>query len=277
MSVLQAAADALRSGEQAVLVTVIGVKGSAPRRGGARMLVYGDGRSVGTVGGGQWEYLLVQEALEALALGRSRRVAKHLTQELGMCCGGAMEAMVEVLDPNPELHMWGAGHVAQRCAPLAIGLGFRVRVYDAREELLALPAFNGCTRIEGEPRRTLPALGTADYGLILTHDHKLDQDLVEALLPQPFAYLGMIGSRAKVTRFFQRLEVSGMDTALFTKLSAPVGLAIGAVTPAEIAVSIMGELVQVRRGQRETYNLSNAKLPARKGEALPPGLREDGS
>lgn len=276
MRVLQAAADALRMGEAAVLVTVIGVKGSAPRRGGARMLVYADGRSLGTVGGGQWEYLLVQEALEALKLGRSRRVAKHLTQELGMCCGGAMEAMVEVLDPNPELHIWGAGHVAQRTAPLALGLGFRVRVYDAREELLGLPAFDGCTRIEGAPRRTLPALGSTDYGLILTHDHQLDQDLVHALLPQPFAYLGMIGSRAKVTRFFQRLEVAGMDTALFTKLSAPVGLALGAVTPAEIAVSIVAELVQVRRGQRETYNLSTAKLPARRGQALPPALRDEG-
>lgn len=275
MRVLQAAADALRSGDSAVLVTVIGVMGSAPRRGGARMLVYADGRSLGTVGGGQWEYLLVQEALDALKLGRSRRVARHLTQELGMCCGGAMEAMVEVLDPNPDLHIWGAGHVAQQTAPLALGLGFRVRVYDAREELLELPAFDGCVRVEGEPRRSLPVLGGADYGLILTHDHQLDQDLVQALLPQPFAYLGMIGSRAKVTRFFQRLEVAGMDTALFTKLSAPVGLALGAVTPAEIAVSIVAELVQVRRGQRETFNLSQAKLPARRGDALAPALRDD--
>jgi len=275
MRILQAAADVLRQGDIAVLVTVIGVQGSAPRRGGARMLVYPDGRTLGTVGGGQWEFVLVREALEALEHGRSRRVAKHLTRELGMCCGGAMEAMLEVLDPNPDLHIWGAGHVAQQTAPLALGLGFRVRVYDEREELIELAAFDGCVRIEGEPLRTLPELGGSDYGLIVTHDHQLDQGLVQALLPQPFAYLGMIGSRAKVTRFFQRMEVAGMDPTLFTKLSAPVGLALGAVTPEEIAVSIVAELVQVRRGKRDPRNLSAFQLPARKGQALPPALRED--
>lgn len=239
------------------------------------MLVYPDGRTLGTVGGGQWEFVLVREALEALEHGRSRRVAKHLTRELGMCCGGAMEAMLEVLDPNPDLHIWGAGHVAQQTAPLALGLGFRVRVYDEREALIELAAFDGCVRIEGEPLRTLPELGGSDYGLIVTHDHQLDQGLVQALLPQPFAYLGMIGSRAKVTRFFQRMEVAGMDPTLFTKLSAPVGLALGAVTPEEIAVSIVAELVQVRRGKRDPRNLSAFQLPARKGQALPPALRED--
>lgn len=275
MKVLRAAADALQHGRAAVLVTVIGVKGSAPRRGGARMLVYADGSSLGTVGGGHWEHLLVQEALEALALGRSRRVAKHLTQELGMCCGGAMEAMLEVLDTHPELHVWGAGHVAQQLVPLALGLDFQLHVYDDRDALLDLPAFDGCTRIPGDPRDTLPSLGPGDFGLILTHDHQLDQDLVRLLLPAPFAYLGMIGSRAKVTRFFQRLQAAGMSPELFTKLSAPVGLSLGAVTPQEIAVSIAAELIQVRRGQRAIHNLSTPKLQARPAPALPPALRDD--
>lgn len=274
MRVLIAAAEASQSGTPAALVTVIGVKGSVPRRGGARMLVYADGTTTGTVGGGAWEHLLVSEALEALELRENRRVARNLTKELGMCCGGAMEAMIEVLDLQPELHLWGAGHVAQALAPLLPTLGFRVQVYDPRPELLEHPAFADFQRHEGDPRLRLPALGPADYGLILTHDHQLDQDLVEALLPLPFAYLGMIGSRAKVTRFFQRLQVAGMDPGLFTKLSAPVGLSLGAQTPAEIAVSIAAELILVRRGhQQPPAPMSSKDLPARQGDAVAPALR----
>jgi len=109
--------------------------------------------------------------------------------------------------------------------------------------------------------------GPRAWHLIVTHSHALDQDLVEHLLPQDLGWVGLIGSRAKVARFLVRLRAGGMDPALFRRLSAPVGLDIGAVTPGEIAVSIVAELVRVRRGsQKPPVALSEVPLAARGGD-----------
>lgn len=277
MFVLHAATEAMAAGRLAALVTVTNVNGSAPRHGGARMLVHGDGRIVGTIGGGAWEHRVIREALEALAEGVPRMVRAHLTRDLGMCCGGAMEAFVEPLESTPDLVVYGAGHVGTATARMAAAAGFRVTVVDDREDLLEdalLP--EGVRRIEGDPRRLLAQLpsGPLSHHLVVTHDHGLDQDLVERLLPTDLAWLGLIGSRAKVTRFFVRFRAAGMDPALFTRLSAPVGLDIGAETPAEIAVSIVAELVRLRRrADRPPTPLSESPLPARGGAAVAPALR----
>lgn len=269
MYVLQAAADAMATGRPAALVTVTHVNGSAPRHGGARMVVYGDGQIVGTVGGGAWEHRVIREALEALRARAPRTVRAHLTRDLGMCCGGAMEAFVEPLESTPDLVVYGAGHIGAATARMAASAGFRVTVVDERDELLEsadLPA--GVRRVEGDPRLLLPRLptGPRSHHLVVTHDHALDQDLVERLLPEHLAWLGLIGSRAKVTRFFIRFRAAGMDPALFARLSAPVGLDIGAETPGEIAISIVAELVRVRRrAQRPPVPLSEHALPARGG------------
>lgn len=277
MKVLQAAAEAMQSGRAAALVTVVGVNGSAPRASGARMLVYGDGEIVGTVGGGTFEHRLIAQAVEAIAEGRPRRYAVHLTRDLGMCCGGAMEAFIEPLAPVEHLVIYGAGHVGAAVAALARTLGFDVTVVDERDEWLTAGRFPGCTRLLGDPLRQLDGLpwGPLAYHLIVSHSHALDQDLVERLLPRPLAWLGLIGSRTKIARFFLRLQASGMDPALFRRLSAPVGLDIGAETPEEIAVAIAAELVRVRRrSARPTLALSELPLPARGGDgrALAPAL-----
>lgn len=276
MHVLQAATAAILEGRPAALVTVIGVNGSAPRRGGARMLVFGDGRIVGTVGGGAWEHRLIAEARVAITAGEPRVVRAHLTRDLGMCCGGAMEAFVEPLESTPDLIIHGAGHVGAATARMAHAAGFRVTVVDDRPELLEeadLP--DAVRRIEGDPRLMLDRLPKSPlaYHLVVTHDHSLDQDLVERLLPEDIAWCGLIGSRAKVTRFFVRFRAAGMDPALFPRLSAPVGIDIGAETPEEIAISILAELVRVRRrSTRPPAPLSEAPLPARGGPAVAPAL-----
>lgn len=277
MRVLQAAADAMREGRRAALVTVIGVDGSAPRASGARMLVQDDGAIVGTVGGGAWEHRLIAEAQDAIRLGRSRRVSVHLTRDLGMCCGGAMEAFVEPLRPVEQLVIHGAGHVGTALAKLAMELGFSVTVVDERPEWLDAARLPGARLVLCDPRRALGDLpeGPLAWHLVVTHSHQLDQDLIEALLPRDLAWLGLIGSRAKVARFLLRLHAAGMDPALFSRLSAPVGLDIGAETPEEIAVSIAAELVRVRRGvRRDPVPLSEIPLPARGGDgkAHPPAL-----
>jgi xanthine dehydrogenase accessory factor len=242
------------------------------------MVVHRDGSIVGSVGGGAWEHRVIREALAALEEGVPRTVRLNLTRDLGMCCGGSMEAFVEPLEPTPDLVVYGAGHVGAATARMASAAGFRVTVVDERDELLeeaSLP--DAVRRVEGDPRRMMDRLpnGPLSHHLVVTHDHSLDQDLVETLLPTDLAWIGLIASRAKVARFFVRFRAAGMDPDLFTRLSAPVGLDIGAETPEEIAVSIVAELVRVRRRTNRTpAPLSQAELPARGGVAVAPALRD---
>lgn len=282
MKVFEAAAAAMRAGRPAAMVTVVGVDGSAPRASGARMLVYADATIVGTVGGGAWEHRLISEAVAAIEEGRPRRVGLHLTRDLGMCCGGAMEAFVEPLRLTEQLVIYGAGHVGAATARLGLGLGFEVTVVDERPEWLDPARLPGCALVDRDPLRALDLLpqGPLAYHLVVTHSHGLDQDLVEALLPRPLAWLGLIGSRAKVARFLLRYRAAGVDPALFSRLCAPVGLDIGAETPEEIAISIAAELVRVRhKVGRPPIPLSEIPLPARGGDGRshpPGGEKEEG-
>src|SRR6185436_2482021 len=111
MKVLEAAITAMRTGEPSALVTVTKIGGSTPRSSGARMLVHADGRIVGTVGGGTFEHRAIEEAIAAIRAGAPRTYAVHLTRDLGMCCGGAMEAYIEPLATQEHLVIYGAGHV----------------------------------------------------------------------------------------------------------------------------------------------------------------------
>ncbi|MEZ4321095.1 MAG: xanthine dehydrogenase accessory protein XdhC [Myxococcota bacterium] len=269
MDVLEAAVAAVRSGRRAALVTVIAVRGSTPRNPGSRMLVRDDGSTVGTIGGGTFEHRVTAVALEALATGRPARYDAHLTRDLGMCCGGEMSVYVEPLMPREPLVVYGAGHVAHALAPIASALGFEVTVVDDRDDLNTAERFPDAERVVSDAAEHARGLGSdpARYVLIVTHDHQLDQQLCEVLLPLDQRWVGMIGSRAKVAKFFVRLRAAGMDEALFAKLCAPVGLAIGAETPAEIAISIAGELVRVRRAvEGPSEPLSQAPIPARGGD-----------
>ncbi len=272
----QALLAAGEAGEHVALATVIGVDGSAPRGAGARMLVWPDGRTLGTVGGGNFELQVTRAALDALREGRPRRFAVHLTRDLGMCCGGAMEVYIEPMVPRERLIVFGAGHVARPTAVIARELGFDVTVVDARDEYATPERFPGVTLVNEDPRRWARRLKTdaRTWILVVTHDHALDQDLLELLLPGTYAWLGLIGSRAKVAKFFLRLRAAGVDEALFARVSAPVGLDLGAETPEEIAVAIAAEIVRVRRGVlRAPAPLSEIPIPARGGDGVahPPG------
>ena len=120
------------------LVQIIDVQGSTPRHSSARMLVYDDGSIVGTVGGGRFEFELIRVAVECISTGLSRRYSAHLTRDLGMCCGGTMEAFIEPLTVTADLVIYGAGHVGRATARLASGLDFRVQLIDDRADQLAL-------------------------------------------------------------------------------------------------------------------------------------------
>lgn len=278
MNVFAAAAEAWGAGRKAALATVIEAAGSTPRSAGARMLVYANGDTVGTIGGGALEHAVIARARAAIESGRPERYAVHVVRDLGMCCGGRVEVYVEPLFVRVPLVVFGAGHVAAALAPIATALEFDVTVVDARPELATDERFPGCRVVLADAVSFARGLGDHPeaHWLVVTHDHQLDQELLEILLPRTSAWLGMIGSRGKVTRFLTRLEAAGMDPTLFTKLCAPVGLDIGAETPTEIAVSIAAELVRVRRrADRPAVPLSTIPLPARgaDGAARPEAWR----
>jgi xanthine dehydrogenase accessory factor len=167
-----------------------------------------------------------------------------------MCCGGEMVVHLEVLEAQPRLVIFGAGHVARPLAKLAVECGFAVTVVDARAEWLSGERFPSSVRTIRDPEafaREWQATAT-DFAVVTTHDHGLDQKVVQALLPKALRYTGLIGSLAKQRKFALRLRARGASDADIARLRTPVGLAIGARTPEEIAVSIVAELVSVRRG-----------------------------
>lgn len=246
----QAVAALVASGGRGALATVIAASGSTPQQPGARLLLREDGSRVGTVGGGAFEHAVIGHLETALADGRPRVVALDLARDLGMCCGGRMEVFVERIEGRARLILFGAGHVAKAVADLAPGLGFSVTVVDEREELNDEERFPGAERILAEPRDARERLGVTadDWLLVLTHDHRLDEEALDTYARGPHAYLGMIGSRRKVLRILQRIEARAGLPPL-DRVYAPVGLDLGAVTPEEIAVSIAAELIAVRRGR----------------------------
>ena len=238
-------------GRRMVLLTVVESRGFTPRKPGTHMLLGEDDATVGTIGGGAIEYEALREARELLRTGGgAKTIKKHLTQELGMCCGGEMVIYLETLEAPPRLFVFGAGYIARPIAALGSACGFTVTVVDGREEWAVPERFPGMSvRCEApeDAARDLP-MQSRDYAVVVTHDHALDQRVVQELLRRPLAFTGMIGSLAKQRKFALRLRARGFSDEQIARLRTPLGLAIGAQTPEEIAVSVVAELVAVRRG-----------------------------
>jgi len=259
--VLTAAADALKRGEPAALVTVVRAQGSTPQRAGAKMLVYADGRTIGTIGGGCYESDAINHARGAIQSARPALLHFELNddfaQENGLICGGRMDVHVDPLLPDPRLYIVGAGHVGFELGRIAGGAGFRIHVIDDREKFASAERFPGADVIV-EPipdwlhRADIPA---SAFVVVVTRGHTHDLDAMRALAARDLRYLGLIGSRAKVARISSALLAEGLPAECLARIHAPVGFDIGAVTPAEIAVSILAELIAVRRGA-DTAQLS---------------------
>ena len=219
------------------------------------MLVFPDGRTVGTIGGGCYENDAFWKAREALVTGRSALLHYELNddfaQENGLVCGGQMDVHIDPLEPTPRLFIMGAGHVGWHLGRLAIDAGFRVHVVDDREKFANPERFPGAEAVIAEPipewlhRSEIPA---SAYVVVVTRGHTHDLDAMRSLAARDLKYLGLIGSRAKVRRIFDLLLEERLPAECLSRVHAPIGLDIGAVTPAEIAVSIMAELIAIRRG-----------------------------
>jgi xanthine dehydrogenase accessory factor len=254
--VFAAVSAALERGQAAALVTIVAAKGSTPQRVGAKMLVFADGRTVGTIGGGCYENDAFWKAREAITnrkpLLLHYELSDDFAQETGLICGGQMDVYIEPIEPSPELYIIGAGHVGFHLARVADEVGFRVHVVDDREKFANPERFPAAAEIVVDD---IPAwIGRANlpphaYAVIVTRGHTNDLEALRALAPRELRYLGLIGSRAKVARIYDALRADAMPPELLKRVHAPIGLDIGAVTPQEIAISILAELIAVKHGR----------------------------
>lgn len=248
-------------GEPAALCTITKTAGSTPGKESMRMLVRADGSILGTVGGGCLEAEVLEAALEAIDTERPHTLAFALNErdypDSGLVCGGRLEIFVEPI-VEPRLFIFGGGHVSAALARTATLVGFHVTVADDRERF-ADPARHpdAAATFHGEwteaVHEALAGGAAGRYLVIATRGHLDDQGILEALGgaleggPSP-KYLGMIGSRAKRATLFRNLTGAGTSQAFLDGVQSPMGLDIGAKTHEEIAVSVVAELIRVRRG-----------------------------
>jgi xanthine dehydrogenase accessory factor len=254
MSMYKLVADALAQGERVALAVLIRVEGAAPRDAGTKMVVYADGRTAGTVGGGKLEALVTRDAVEAIRQGASRLVHYALRDvEAGDpgICGGEVDVFVDVAMPRPTLLVAGAGHVAVPVAEIGSLCEFRVVVVDDRPEMVSEDRFPHAERIAADIVDTLKGwpVSPQTHIVIVTRGHAQDEDALRAVIGSPAGYVGMIGSRRKVRTLLDRLRADGVDETLIRRVRSPIGLDIGAETPAEIAVSILAEVIMLRQGR----------------------------
>ena len=254
-----------KSGRKGALATITNVRGSIPSFRTAKMLVRDDGSTVGTVGGGCVEAEVWQAARVVIEQERPRMLTFDLNEnpahDTGLVCGGSLEIFVEPVLPNASLYLFGAGHVSQAIAKVASLAGFEIHVVDDRETYANRERFPDATSLIAEDydsvfqRLELPE---SAYIVISTRGHRDDMRILRWAVRQPSRYLGMIGSRRKVITTCRELMKEGFEASEFANLKAPMGLDLGAVTPEEIAVSVVAEMIAVKRGQ-DASSLSKSR------------------
>jgi xanthine dehydrogenase accessory factor len=277
----QEAARRTAAREPFVLCTVTATVRSAPRDAGAKMLVDPRGSIAGTVGGGPLEAVVIQEAVKLLREGGpsgERRFmlttagdaaevippGAPLSEELGMKCGGEVTVFLDVVRPAARLILYGAGHVGERVASIAGEIGLSTVVVDDRKEFATKERFPSAAEVRCEDLTAQPlggiAPGPADFVVILTRCHALDEGVLEAALQTQARYVGLIGSKRKVAVILRNIaRRTGRDPRADERLHAPIGLKLGDKTPGEIAISILAEILLIK----SHGELAHSRLPAR--------------
>lgn len=240
-------------GREAALVTLIGASGSTPRGEGAKMMVLADGSIRGTIGGGSVEREVTRAALEVIRKGKPERYKyelKKADEGVGMRCGGDVEVFIEPVLQAPSLFIFGAGHIAYTLSKMAQMTGYKVTVIDDR------PGFATPERYP-EAEKTLNTdfsssfkelnISKWSFIVIVTYGHQADKVVLEEALKTPARYIGMIGSKSKNQAVYASLKSRGVTEEQISRVYAPIGTRINAHTPEEIAVSILGQMIQVRR------------------------------
>ncbi len=251
-SIYQALAELEQTHEPAALCTVVKSAGSTPRHVGSKMLAYPDGKFIGTIGGGDLEHRVLDEAWMAIADGQPRYLHYNMSDpsrgDPGVC-GGQVEVFVEPILPPPLLIVIGAGHVGKAVAHLAKWLGFRVAVSDDRAEFCNAETVPDADAFYLVTMDQLPKHLKLDRRTVLiltTRGADVDTAGLGPLLDSPAAYIGVIGSKRRWGTTVKALKEKGISEEKIARVHSPMGLELQAETPEEIAVSIMAEVLMVR-------------------------------
>lgn len=243
-------------GGTAAFCVVVEESGSTPRGMGSSMIVYPDGRTDGTIGGGISEHRVITRAVKMMESGGGSALHRESLSDSeagldGAVCGGSMAVYIEVIGRGRELVVFGAGHVGKAIARLGDMVGFGVTVWDEREEFVNdrnIPWGRKICCPLGEYFDNAPDFHDGTSVVIVTRGHSLDGEVVKLIEGRPAAYMGMIGSRKKIRIIRERLGKEGVPMAHLDRIYQPVGLPIKAETPEEIAVSVIAEIISVYRG-----------------------------
>src|SRR5579859_2238190 len=243
-----------RAGRRGALATIVHTNGSIPSYESSRMLVRDDGSIAGTIGGGCVEAEVWQAAREVMESEKPRSLTFNLNQnpkyDTGLVCGGTLDIFIEPVLPTPLLYIFGAGHVGHEVSKAAVRAGFEVVVTDDRESYANRERFPEAKDVIADDfDRALSGItpNESAYIVIVTRGHRDDMRVLRWAVQTEAKYIGMVGSKRKAITVFRELTNEGLKPELFERVHSPVGLDIGAITPEEIAVAIVAELIGVRR------------------------------
>lgn len=252
---LQEQADQLKSGQDFAVVTIVESVNLARTSG--KMVVYPDGRISGTVGGGMWEQTAIHDALECLKSGKNAVKTYNFSTELakaGFQCSGEMTAFIEVCRNDAlRLVIVGGGHVGNAVLHAAQTVGFHVTLVDTRGEAEIGDSIRSADQFfpvkSFADVRKLPLPANAYY-VVSTYGHMVDGAALGGVLKRgDAAYVGMLGSRQKVRAIFSKLREEGVSQEALDTVHSPIGLDLGGETPAEIAISVVAEILAVKNGK----------------------------
>ena len=255
MDLLEELVRLRRAGQKAALATIVAVRGSIPSHESAKLLVREDGSMLGTVGGGCVEAEVWNAAREVIETEKPRKISFNLAGEAlydnGLICGGQLDIFIEAILPVQTAYIFGAGHVSLSLSKMASLAGFCTVVVDDREQFANRERFPEADEIyAAEFEEVFPKLPVNDSShlVIVTRGHKDDMRVLRWAVSTPARYIGMIGSKRKAIEVLKTLEKEGLPRQQLERLHSPMGLEIGAISPEEIAVSVVAEMIAVRRG-----------------------------
>lgn len=264
--------DKVNEGKECMLASIIEARGSSPRKKGAIMAVDANGRFEGTIGGGQVEYEVIQYAIELIS-GKCSATQKYILRPgndpkgLNMICGGEITVKFEYIVPNEtnklfytallekyeqarkKVYIFGGGHIAHELMPLLDSIDFSVTIFDNGSDISIKERFIKADKVivgNFEKIGEYVEIGQEDFVLIMTRGHAYDYAVLKQVLMTNALYIGMVGSSKKIAGIRDRLQKDGFSDKASDRVHTPVGLRIKAETPAEIAISIAGEMIQVR-------------------------------
>lgn len=242
---MQELADA---GRAAALCTIIDTNGSTPRKAGSKIIVTSDEKTFGSVGGGILEKQLVKDALESIATGKTALRSYSAGSDKEGRSYGEAKIFIDPLPARQRLYIFGAGHVGQAVAALAINYGFEVSLIDHRENLMEIIDIQGVNKIIDPYITALEKLSFDKkcFIVVMTNTHESDEEVTYRCAQKEHAYLGMIGSHKKIKEAKANFAKRGMDKKSIENIDMPIGIPIHCETPAEIAISIMARLIDIK-------------------------------